>query len=292
MNLTTDLKSHQTGMIIAANVVLGAAILASLFFFARTISDAVQKKERRHVSHPITTHMKQTEPGMEAYESVIRNNPFGVPAGSLKAPNGGAEPSSPAMPDIKLAGTISGALKHGYAVLIDSNGMQSMFRTGESVFGKGDLVSVEKNSVLIRTGGKLVKIPMTDLTIRDATEASRIAPNPSGFIRPAGKGEYILDQKALQFALDHPNQIMMDAKLIPNMINNRQEGFVLHSVRDDGLYSRLGMRNGDVLLRINGSDISKPENALQAFMTLKGLDKVQFDMIRDGNKMTLSYLIR
>jgi type II secretory pathway component PulC len=35
------------------------------------------------------------------------------------------------------------------------------------------------------------------------------------------------------------------------------------------------MKNGDIILRINGASISNPENAHQPFTALKGMDKVQ-----------------
>jgi general secretion pathway protein C len=92
--------------------------------------------------------------------------------------------------------------------------------------------------------------------------------------------------------LDNPAQIMTDAKLIPNMVKGKPDGFILQEIRKNGVYDNLGMKNGDTLLRINGSNISNPENALQTFMALKGMDKVQLDIIRDGNRMTLNYQIR
>jgi general secretion pathway protein C len=288
MNITT-LKIHQAKLVTVVNVVLGIIILASTVFFIRALSDAKQHDSRHML--PLGVHsIHQTENTIKTYDAIIRDNPFRVPSGSLKQSSSATEPS--ALPDIKLAGTISGALTHGYAVFVNTDGTQSMFRTGEVVFGIGELVSVGKNNALIKKDGKLVKVSIIDLTVPDANGSSRNASNPSGFARPSGKGEYILDQRALQFALDNPAQIMTDAKLIPNMINNQQEGFVLNEVKGNGLYNKLGMRNGDVILRINGSDISNPENALQAFMALKGLDKVQLDLIRNGNRMALSYLIR
>ena len=101
-----------------------------------------------------------------------------------------------------------------------------------------------------------------------------------------------MDQKAVQYAIDNPTQIMTDAKLIPNMVKGKQEGFTLREVRKNGLYDSLGMQNGDVLLRVNNFNISSPESALQAFTALKGMDKVQLDIVRNNNRMTMNYQIK
>ncbi len=86
--------------------------------------------------------------------------------------------------------------------------------------------------------------------------------------------------------------MMTDARLKPNVANGKEEGFVLNEVKPGGIYHSLGLQDGDVLLRINEYDISNPERALQAFNALRGLDRVQIDMIRSGARMTMTYQIK
>lgn len=114
----------------------------------------------------------------------------------------------------------------------------------------------------------------------------------SDFARSAGRGTFLVDQKKVLDALENPNQLMTDARLQPNIANGRQEGFILREVRNGGIYQSLGLQNGDVLLRINDYNISNPENALQAFTALRGMDRVQVDIMRGGQKMTMTYQIR
>lgn len=102
----------------------------------------------------------------------------------------------------------------------------------------------------------------------------------------------MVDQRNVQQAISNPNQIMTDARLRPNVINGKQEGFTLSEVKPGGIYQSLGLQDGDVLLRINEYDISNPEKALQAFTALKGLERVQIDLIRAGSKMTMTYQIK
>ena len=55
----TDLKSHHVKLITAVTVALGVAILVSIVFFARTIFEVVQKKERKQISTLSTEPLKQ-----------------------------------------------------------------------------------------------------------------------------------------------------------------------------------------------------------------------------------------
>jgi general secretion pathway protein C len=86
--------------------------------------------------------------------------------------------------------------------------------------------------------------------------------------------------------------MMTDARLRPNLNSGKEEGFILSEVKPGGIYHSLGLQDGDVLLRINEYDISNPERALQAFTALKGLERVQIDLIRRGSKMTMTYQIK
>lgn len=284
------MKFHYAKIITAVNVAIGLLLLISIGFLVRDILMVVQKKDMMSASASPVEYRKGEKNRMQHYDAIFQHNPFGIPAGSLN--NISVAINQSALSDMKLIGTISGSAHYNYAIFIGKDGKQSMFKTGESVLGAGELKSVGKYHAFIENNGKLTKITMVDIIAPGELEALRGAGGPSGQIRSLGKGDYMIDQKALLFAVNNPTQIMMDAKLIPNMVKDKQEGFILREVKKDGIYDRLGMQNGDVLLRINSFNISSAESALQAFTALKGMDKVQIDVMRDNNRMSMNYQIR
>ncbi|MFA4917202.1 MAG: hypothetical protein WC560_11115 [Syntrophales bacterium] len=194
--------------------------------------------------------------------------------------------------DIKLIGTISGGRFHNYAVFTDKDGKQDIFKKGESVFGLGKLNKVDKYKVSIKQEDKLIEIPMTEAIIINDSGISRVNMESSDFAEKIGRGEYIVNQKALLYNLDNPNEIMTDARLVPNITSDGQSCFILKEIKKNGIYGNLGLQNGDVLLRINDYNISTPENALQAFTALRGMDSVNLDILRGDSKMTMTYQIR
>jgi len=272
-------------------MVLGILLITALGFLGRSILTAVHKRNSASAPSSPALMVQQEAETLRKYDPLLQNNPFGISAGSLKnLPSGTEQAAAPA--DIRLTGTISGLVKDGYAVFTSGDGKQSIFRTGETIPGVGELRSVEKYGVFIKRNGKLTRIPMVEI---NASGAQEIAPGAGGASRPAqllGKGDLIITQKALQMAVDNPTQLMMDAKLVPNIVKDRQEGFILREIRKEGLYDNLGLQNGDVFLQINGSNISSSENALQAFTALRGMDRVKLDVIRNNNRVTMNYQIR
>lgn len=286
-------KTHYLKIVTVVNIIMGMLILVSLGFFAGSIVTPFHKNKKNVI--PVSSFargqrtIRPVNESFQEYETLLRKNPFGIPAVSAK--DASAEAGEALLSGLKLMGTIAGPARRGYAVFVGEDGNQSMFKTDESVFGAGELTAVGEYHVSIRRNGKLIKIPMVDMVAPGEMDSMK-GGVASGPVQSLGKGEYIIDQKALQYALDNPTQIMMDAKLIPNMTKDKQEGFVLREVRKSGIYDNLGMQNGDVVLRINDFSISDPENTLQAFMALRGMDKMQLDIIRDKNRMVMNYQIR
>jgi type II secretion system protein C len=288
--IAVKMRMDHPKIIAVVNVALGVLLLLSLGFFVRNVLSAVQKKGIKPVSSARVESKKQEKKSVQEYEALFQNNPFSIPFGSLKQIASGTDQKE--LSDIKLVGTISGNAEYSYAVFVGKDGTQSMVKMGESVFGAGELKTVEKYRAIIQNNGKLTKITMVDILAPGAIDTLKDTKAASGPVQLVKKGEYMIDQKAVKLALDNPTQIMTDAKLIPNMTKDKQEGFILREVRKNGFYENLGMQNGDILLRVNSFNISNPENALQAFTALRGMDKVQLDIIRNNNRMTLNYQIR
>lgn len=277
------------------NILIGIVVILSFLFLMRDIISFYFEKEKtsradRSALTDIGASQKKIQ--LAEYSSILRNNPFGFPGGEIRQLTASVN-AGVSQADIALIGTVVGHKELSYAVFKDRSGMQEVFKVGESVFGLGVLQSVKKDMALLRQGEKTTEIPLEDVKVKEVkSTASGSTPFTSAFAQKTGRDTYIVDQGDVQQAISNPSQIMTDARLRPNVIDGKQEGFILSEVKPRGIYQSLGLLNGDVLLRVNEYDISNPERALQAFTALKGLERVQIDLIRAGSKMTMTYQIK
>lgn len=286
-----DWRSQNSKIIILVNTLLGITLFIFVLIFVRNVITKVYKA--RDVKAPVLSQTATTKHGRknpQEYGVILKNNPFGFQAGTLKPLTGLSDKALPVF-DIKLIGTISDNDLYGYAVFIGKDGKQEIFKKGDSVFGRGLLKRIEKSKVFIEEESILTEIPISDIVVTNKDVTSRGSELPD-LVTSFGEGEYLIDQEALQQALDNPHQIMTSARLIPNMVNNKQEGFILREVKKGGIYDSMGLKNGDTLLQINDYNISNPANALQAFTALRGMETVRLDIIRSGIKTTMTYQIR
>lgn len=200
---------------------------------------------------------------------------------------------APSVGDLTLLGTAVGSFRETFAlVLKGSSHEERVFRLGETVFSAGPLVSVKKDVAEILVGGRRVKILTPQAVAAEAARPSAPAQPAGGLAAPTGAGSYVVDQRALNAALDNIGQAMTDARLLPSTKDGKVEGFRASEVKPQGIFGTIGIRNGDVLLRMNDFPIDSPEKAIQSFASLKGQSRIKLDLIRDGQPTTFNYEIR
>ncbi len=278
------------------NILISIFLVIAILLFTRDIVSLYFDKEtplKRDILPFSKDVINERKMQLMDYAPILKNNPFGFPGGELKPLTAASRPGSTTQAHIVLIGTVVGPKALSYAVFRDSAGLQEVFKIGDSVFGMGELSRVEKEKVIIEKGGTSFEVPIEDVRVKEIDKQSSAAsPSLSSFAQRVGRGTYVVDQGKLQQVIANPGQMMTDARLRPNFVSGKEEGFMLSEVKPGGIYQSLGLQNGDVLLRINEYDISNPERALQAFTALKGLDRVQIDLIRAGAKMTMTYQIK
>jgi general secretion pathway protein C len=244
-------------------------VAASLVFARNLIRISFSDCDMPHVLPEVKHGKSLNNSDIMQYAPILEKNPFGQP---MKLHPIAIEPekkqSYGSLSDLTLVGTVVGPKQLSYAIFEDKS-PSSPLPGGQEVFAYNQKVS----------------------TIKQHSEL-QMTPSKGSFARKVGEQQYILDSRRVQQSLENPEQLLTDARLLPNFVNGKQEGFKISEVLPDGLYHSLGLRNGDILLRVNGLEISNPEVAMQAMTALKGMNRVNLDIIRDGKNKAMSYQIR
>jgi general secretion pathway protein C len=102
-----------------------------------------------------------------------------------------------------------------------------------------------------------------------------------------------VDRLRVRALLETPAGITSAARFLPSFSCGRNmTGIRLYAVRPASLLARLGLRNGDKLLRVNGVSLTSPETAMHLYAMLKTAHFVVLDVQRDGRPLALTYTIR
>lgn len=277
------------------NYLFAASILIAALLLTRSIVNiSFSEKAAKPAAPEATKTGAPAETHIMQYAAILERNPFGPPMTlePIAAPRA-AEIQYGQVSDLILIGTAVGPENLSYAIVMDKksgDGKQKIFTYQENVFNYGILTKIEKESIELMRDN----VPFTvRMTVKEGPpQTTAIPAHESSIAHKIGEREYLLDSRMVRQSLESPERILTDARLLPNFVDGRQEGFKISEVKPEGLYHSLGLRNGDILLRINGLTISNPEVAIQAMSALRGMNSVDLDIIRDENKMSMSYKIR
>ncbi|MBC7961461.1 MAG: general secretion pathway protein GspC [Steroidobacteraceae bacterium] len=234
------------------------------------------------------------------YAPILTSGLFGkmsqgqlTPITNVSAAAQAAPATAPA--ELMLLGTAVGSFRETFAFVRHTTKQEErVFRLGDMVFDAGRLVEVKKEQAFIVINGKKVELltPLTPPSAAPAGQPLPGAPHGVAAVASTGAGNYVIDQRALNAALDNPAQAMSDARLLPSQKEGKVEGFRASEVKPNGVFSMIGIKNGDVILRLNDFPMDSPDKALQSFIALKGQSRLKLDMIRDGQPVTFNYDIR
>ncbi len=240
---------------------------------------------------------------VDKYAGLLQENPFGIKGEFrlINQPSGVRGNSGENEGLITLIGTVSGG-DYDYAIVVDQSGKQEVFKKGQNIFGIGKLKAVYKDRIVLKTPSGERSYEIADIIIKEVKAQAGGAQNTSSSSSPTitslsapvrtSANIFTINSDALRHAIDNPKEILTDARFIPNIVDGRQEGFIVKELKKGGVYESLGLEDGDVLLRVNNLPITGPESALQAFTALKGMDRIELDIMRRGQKITMTYQIR
>jgi len=284
------------------NILLGCAIIALLasitaHSLSRQLDHSLVFMTGKSSPAPVSIPSRTDD--LASYAPILANGLFGKATQGQLTPIVNTPATAQAMPvtapaELLLLGTAVGSFRETFALVRNAAKQEErVFRLGDMVFDAGRLVQVTREQAFIVINGKKVEL-LTPMTPPSATAApaQQSTGQQGQAVANTGAGNFVIDQRALNAALDNISQAMTDARLLPSQKDGKVEGFRASEVKPSGVFAMIGIKNGDVLLRLNDFPIDSPDKALQSFIALKGQSRLKLDMIRDGRPATFNYDIR
>lgn len=268
--------------------ILMALLTLSAYLLADTV-DAMIGRSLEAAPLPGTAFGRtapQLEPkrDLSDYGSILERGFFGEGRG----PSVSAAAETTAF---RLIGTITGDAFSG-AVLEDPQGVQTFYRLQQKLSDGFQVVKVLRDRVTLRnpSGGTVDLQVVDDAKI---VNVSRPAVSPvRGGVRSVGDGRFMVDQQAVQQSTENMSQLLTQARAVPFVEDGKTVGFRISEIVPGSLYERIGLTNGDVIQKINSTDVDDPGKFFQMYQGLKDERNISIDLLRNGQRQTLTYEIR
>ena len=201
---------------------------------------------------------------------------------------------------LKLMGTIySGDPLNGIAIVqFKSKRNTGSFMNGDLVIGRAMLKEVHKEKIILDNGGQLeyIEIDKKEL-VRTRRKVSKqrakrkyaaIATAPAaqefreeGFERTGSSISMSKDYKARLLGPEF-TKVLQDAKASPNIVGGKLRGFQLSRIRENSIYQKSGLQNGDVVEEINGILLTDTAQAIKLLNSLRNESEIELRIVRGG----------
>jgi general secretion pathway protein C len=159
-----------------------------------------------------------------------------------------------------------------------------------------EVLAIERTRVVLLNDGRTELLDITSISPTPGQAAALPSPSApaTGFgstLRQTGPETYAIQRQDVENTLSNLNQVAMQARVVPSFINGVPKGFKLFAMRPDSIYARLGLKNGDILQRVNGFTLDNPTKALEAYSHLRGSSRIELEIERDGQVLRKTYAV-
>jgi general secretion pathway protein C len=209
---------------------------------------------------------------------------------------------TPSTLPLELMGTIVFENPRYSVALIKDRGsnQHAYYGVGESV-SSARLRQVERFRVILENQGRLesldLKAAASKLDLSPLRPTTSAAPSPSRSqvtdFEEIGPNRFLVPQSYLDEALQNFNVILTQARMVPNLTpDNRTDGFRVFAIKPDSIFEKMGMKDQDIIKRVNGQDMDSFEKATGLFGALRNEKTISIDIMRNGTRINYSYEIR
>ncbi len=305
-----------------------AAIALCAYFLAKAVTthvggvlealpEAAPLKAQKPVMPPAESEETDEEMNLERYEAIVTRNIFNSAESGVMKEEG--EAISP-----EQIGELGPAVKTSlgikvFSTLVVGEGTDrrsSAIVSGGEAKGKktevyfvGDeqsfapnvkLTKVDKSRIEFVNGGRLEFAELEDF----ASKKSIFGSPEEVHFKEGEKGEkgeptaasesatkVTLDQREIDEALQNMDKLYSEIRIVPNFKGGRPAGMKVLSIKPGSVVSKLGIRRGDILEKLNGQELDV-QRGMELFSSMREMKNFSLDVVRGGKNQTLEYEIR
>jgi general secretion pathway protein C len=216
-----------------------------------------------------------------------------------KKPTDSTAPLKKADLNVELIGTVVGSPENSFAIIEDhQTRKQDLYQVDDMIQDQARVVGISRCRVVVLRDGSEQIIECPDPEEKTQKRPSRVRHSGSTkkegeyAVRKVSDSEYVIDEAEVENALGNINQLLTQIRVVPNFKDGQADGFKVFAIKPESIFAKVGLRNGDVIRKVNDQDISSPDKAFQAFQDLRNEKNLKVEISRRGQQQSLSYEIR
>ena len=187
-----------------------------------------------------------------------------------------------------LGTTVSTIADRSFATIADKGGKESdNYHIDDTFLGEARIYDIQRNIVFFVRNSRREYLEVDNLPNIYVPAATAAKPSPDKGVKMDGD-RAVVSREKVEATLGDLNKIIQQARMVPNYQGGKVNGFKIFAIRRDSIFEQLGLKNGDVIQRINGTEINSVEKAIPMLQLARSESNITIDLTRRGVKKSLS----
>jgi general secretion pathway protein C len=197
---------------------------------------------------------------------------------------------------LKLWGVALYQSGHSYSIIEDQGARkQGVYGIDDDVPGGATVKAIEWDKVILLHGGKDEILALETGNQPPGVKAGAPVANAqpqTGNIQAISESEFIVPRNEVDSALENMSQLFTQIRAVPHFEGGQSVGFRLFAIRRGSLFDRIGLKNGDIIRNINGSEMNDPSKAVALLQALRDARNLDVEITRNQQQQSIKYTIQ
>jgi len=192
---------------------------------------------------------------------------------------------------LELVGTVCGSTLVSRAIIKNTKSKQlGMYKTGQNIAG-ARIKSIEENAVILLHNGqrKMLTLNRAGENNKNNTQvlSSSVISETGKVESPVLPVEQSLTETPTKIA--HLEVILNEAAIEPYLVDGRVEGLRITDLDKIPAAKGFGLKDGDIIRRVNGHRLTGKQKAFQVFKKAKSEATISLELLSNGETRELSF---
>lgn len=193
---------------------------------------------------------------------------------------------------LKLWGTIVAGNFYSRAIIEETKSKdQKLYKIGDTI-QTATLTHILRSKVVLSVNGK-------DEILEIEQKENKRQSNKRGTSFNSGSSDtdgkttknIAVKRSLIEESMQNLNQLMKDVRIRPHFRNGESDGLIVSGIKGGSVFRKLGLRNGDIIMGVDGSAIESVDDAMKLYSGLNDLENMKVDIKRRGKIQTLNFNI-
>ncbi len=188
--------------------------------------------------------------------------------------------------NLKLRGTVTGGEDGENFAVIEGGKIrdQALYKKGDTVEEGAVVKKILRGMVVLNYRGEDQILEMEEKKTGAEKNSLQEKSGPAKVSESMDIKRTLIDE-----SMSDISSLMKQVRVRPHFTAGKSDGLLLYGIQHDSLFRKMGIKNGDIIMGVDGNEIESVDDALSLYENLKTASNVKLQIKRRGRIKEIEY---